>query len=35
MEADLVQIFIKSTEGKHHCMRISKKKSIHELKKEI
>lgn len=35
MDADLVQIFIKSTEGKHHCMRLSKGMSIHALKKEI
>lgn len=35
MDTDLVQIFIKSIEGKHFCMRITKGMSILELKKEI
>lgn len=35
MESDLVQIFIKTTEGKHHCMRISQRMSIQDFKKEI
>lgn len=32
---NLLQIFIKSIEGKHFCLRLSKGMSVHELKKRI